>query len=138
MLVSSPQSRLAVPAEAEEESGLRADLASRVLSGPGLWTDWMEDLDRPGLIGELLAEGVIEEAVATAPHGHQLDRALNAKNTLLCVLAGCLFPGEGYDGVLRTAFGMPGLDLKPGTPVPAGPALSKARMRLGEQVVRRA
>jgi hypothetical protein len=33
---------------------------------------------------------------------------------------------------------MPGLDLRPGTPVPAGPALSKARVRLGEQVMRRA
>src|SRR5271166_4008932 len=85
MLVSSPQAMPVVPAEAEEEeeSSLRGDLASRVLSGPGLWLDWLEDLDRHGLIGELLAEGVIDEAVATAPHGHQLDRALNAKTTLL-------------------------------------------------------
>lgn len=139
MLVSSPQARCAVPADAEEgESRLRAGLASRVLSGPGLWLDWPEDVDRRGLIGELLADGVIEEAVATAPHGHQLDRALNAKTTLLCVLAGCLFPGEGYDGVLRVAFGLPGLDLRPGTKVPTGPALSKARVLLGEQVARRA
>ena len=64
MLVSSPQGRPAVPAgrrdEAEEESRLRADLASRVLSGPGLWTDWLEELDRRGLLEELLAEGVID------------------------------------------------------------------------------
>ena len=146
MLVSSPQARPVVPAEAEarreeeeeEESSRRADLASRVLSGPGLWTDWLEDLDRHGLIQDLLGEGVIEEAVATAPHGHQLDRALNAKTTLLCVLAGCLFPGEGYDGTMRITFGMPGLGLKPGTGVPTGPALSKARALLGEQVMRRA
>ena len=138
VLVSSPQGRPAVPAGAEEESGLRADLASRVLSGPELWTDWLEDLDRPGLLEQLLAGGVIEEAAATAPDGHQLDRALNAKNTLLCVLAGCLFPGEGYDGVLRIALGMPGLDLKPGTKAPTGPALSKARALSGEQVTRRA
>jgi len=39
---------------------------------------------------------------------------------------------------LRITFGMPGLDLKPGTPVPAGPALSKARALPGEQVTRRA
>ena len=89
-------------------------------SGPGLWLDWLEDLDRRGLIEGLLGEGVIEEAVATAPHGHQLDRALNAKNTLLCVLAGCLFPGEGYDGILRITFGMPGLRLKSGTPTACG------------------
>ena len=79
-LVSSPQGRPAVPAGAEEESGLRADLASRVLSGPELWADWLEDLDRPGLLEQLLAGGVIDEAAATAPDGHQLDRALNAKH----------------------------------------------------------
>src|SRR6266851_3684371 len=139
MLVPSWQARSAVPAEAgEEESRLRADLASRVLSGPGLWTDWLDDLDRRGLIEELLADGVIDQAVAAAPHGHQLDRALNAKSTVLCVLAGCLFPGEGYDGILRIAFGLPGLGLKPGTKVPAGPGLSKARVLSGEQVMRRA
>ncbi len=88
MLVPSPQARSAAPAEAgEEESRLRADLASRVLSGPGLWTDWLDDLDRRGLIEELLADGVIDQAVAAAPHGHQLDRTLNAKSTVLCVLA---------------------------------------------------
>src|SRR5271165_236507 len=147
MLVSSPQARPAVPAakpaghdhtEAGEEDRLRADLASRVLSGPGLWTNWLEELDRRGLIGDLLAERVIEEAVATAPHGHQLDRVLNAKTTLICVLAGCLFPGEGYDTTLRITFGLPGLGVKPGTGVPTGPALSKARVLLGERVARRA
>ena len=39
---------------------------------------------------------------------------------------------------MRITFGMPGPDLKPGTPVPAGPALSKARALPGEQVARRA
>ena len=74
MLVSSAQARPAVRAEAEEEeeeSSLRVGLASRVLSGPGLWLDRLEDLDRRGLIEDLLAEGVIEEAVATAPHSHR-------------------------------------------------------------------
>ncbi len=52
MLVPSPQARPAVSVEAEEEqSRLRADLASRVLSGPGLWLDWLEELDRHGLSG---------------------------------------------------------------------------------------
>src|SRR6266568_2537632 len=121
MLVSSPQARPAVRAEAEEEeeSSLRVGLASRVLSGPGLWLDWLEDLDRRGLIEDLLAEGVIEEAVATAPHGHQLDRALNAKTTLLCVLAGCLFPGEGKG------------------PGPAGRAGGAAGVRAGRRPHRR-
>ena len=139
VLAPSPQARPAVPAEAvEEESRLQAGLVSRILSGPGLWLDWLGEIDRRGLVEELLAEGIIDQAVAAAPHGHQLDRALNAKTTLLCVLAGCLFPGEGYDGILRITFGMPGLGLKPGTGVPTGPALSKARALLGEQVMRRA
>jgi len=64
-----------------------------------LWTDWLEDIDRRGLIEELLADGVIEEAAASAPRDHQLDRALNAKMTVICLIVGCLFPGEGYDGV---------------------------------------
>jgi hypothetical protein len=121
MLMPSPLAMAAAGAEAEdedEESRLQAGLASRILSGPGLWLDWLEEIDRRGLAGELLAEGITDQAVATAPHGHQLDRELNAKTTLLCVLAGCLFPGEGHDGILRITFGMPGLDLMPGTPVP--------------------
>ena len=64
---------------------------------------------------------------------------LTAKNTLLSLITGCLFAGQGYDQVLRTAFAMPGLDpVAPGTPVPTGPALSKARARSGEHVARRA
>ena len=84
--------------------------------------------DREGLLEQLLAEGAIGEAAATAPHGVRLDRVLTAKNTLLSLITGCLFAGQGYDQVLRTAFAMPGLDpVAPGTPVPTGPALSKAR-----------
>src|SRR5258708_16107987 len=56
-----------------EEDRLRADLASRVLSGPGLWTDWLEELDRRGLIQALLAPGVIDQAVGAAPHAHRLS-----------------------------------------------------------------
>ena len=38
---------------------------------------------------------------------------------------------------MRVTFGLPGLDIKPGTRVPTGPALSKARTLPGEQVARR-
>ena len=51
-----------------------AGLAGRVAAGPGLWEDWLADLSREGLIGELLADGVIAGAVAGAEHGHRLDR----------------------------------------------------------------
>jgi Transposase DDE domain len=55
----------------------------------------------------------------------------------MCVLVGALFPGQGYDLVLARTFAMPGLPVKPGTVTPSGPALSKARVLLGEQVMRR-
>jgi hypothetical protein len=108
-----------------------------VLSGPGLWLDWLEELRRESLLEELLAGGVIVSALEQAPHGHAYDRTLNGKMTVICVLVACLFPGQGYDSVLAAAFGLPGLNLKPGTQTPAGPALSKARALLGEQVMKR-
>ena len=141
MRVPFPQASPAVEVDAgtgEEQDRLREGLAARVASGPGLWLQEPAGLDRCGLLEQLLGEGVIGEA-ATAPHGHRLDRALTAKNTLLAITAGCLFSGQGYDQVLRAVFAMPGLDpVAPGTPVPAGPALSRARARSGEHVARRA
>jgi Transposase DDE domain/Insertion element 4 transposase N-terminal len=112
-------------------------LLSQVVAGPGFWEDLLGELRREGLIGELLADGVIAAAVAEAEHGHRLDRALTAEVTAMCVITGVLFPGQGYDLVLARAFGMPGVPVKPGTVTPSGPALSKARVLLGEQVTRR-
>ena len=60
-----------------------------------------------------------------------------AKMTVICVLVACLFPGAGYDTVLATAFGLPGLELRPGAEVPSGSAFSQARKLLGEQAVKR-
>jgi hypothetical protein len=114
-----------------------AELAARVASGPGLWTDWLEELDRQGLLEELLADGVIARALREAPTGHRYDRVLNAKMTVICVLVACLFPGAGYDTVLATAFGLPGLRFGPGTEVPTGAAFSQARKLPGEQAMKR-
>jgi hypothetical protein len=58
MLMPSPLAMPAAEAEAEE-SRLQAGLASRILSGPGLWLDWLEEIDRRGLVERLLAEGII-------------------------------------------------------------------------------
>jgi hypothetical protein len=115
-------------------------LAARVAAGPGLHDDegWLAELRRDGLISELLAGGAIERAVAGGGHGHRADRALTAVMTMLCVITGALFPGQGYDMILARAFAMPGTRVRPGTPVPTGPALSLARARLGEEVMRRA
>ena len=97
-----------------------AEMAARIASGPGFWTDWLAELDRQGLLEELLAEDVIARALREAPPGHQYDRVLTAKMTVICVLVACLFPGAGYDTVLATAFGLPGLQPRPGTEVPTG------------------
>jgi hypothetical protein len=137
MLVSVPS---AVSAGQDGEVPLREGLAARVAAGPGLWEDedWLAERRRDGLIGELLAGGVIGQAAAEGGHGHRLERALNAEMTMLCLVTGSLFPGQGYGMVLAKAFAMPGAPTRPGTPVPTGSAFSLARARLGEQPARRA
>jgi Insertion element 4 transposase N-terminal len=80
---------------------------------------------------------VIARALREAPAGHKYDRVLTAKMTVICVLVACLFPGAGYDTVLATAFGLPGLKLRPGAEVPSGSAFSQARKLLGKQAVKR-
>ena len=112
-------------------------MAARIASGPGFWTQWLSDLGREGLLEQLLADDVIGRALREAPSGHRYDRALNAKMTVICVLVACLFPGSGYDSVLATAFGLPGLRRPPGAGVPTGAAFSQARKLLGEQVMKR-
>src|SRR6266851_9303352 len=135
-MVITPASTPPVP-RGEEDPGA-AEMAARIASGPGFWTDWLAELDRRGLLEELLAEGVIARALREAPPGHKYDRVLTAKMTVICVLVACLFPGTGYDSVLATAFGLPGLRLPPGTEIPTGPAFSQARKLLGEQVMKKA
>jgi hypothetical protein len=126
------------PAQPGEDNAIPdAELPARIASGPGFWTDWLAELDRQGLLEELLASGVIAQALGEAPTAHRYDRTLTAKMTIVCVLVACLFPGAGYDTVLATAFGLPGLHLKPCTEVPAGSAFSQARKLLGELVMKR-
>ena len=112
-------------------------LASRVAAGPGAWEDeeWLADLRREPLAESLMADGTIA-AAASAEHAHKQERALNAEVTALCLVTGALFPVLGYDGVLALVFGLPGVPVRPGTPVPTGPAYSKARVRSGEDPAR--
>jgi len=129
---------VAVPSTAGGDAGPpEAGLAARVAAGPGLREDedWLADLRRESLIGSLLADGTIT-AAAAAEHAHKQERALNAEVTALCLVAGALFPVLGYDSVLALVFGVPGLPARPGTPVPTGPAYSKARDRSGEAPAR--
>ncbi len=138
MLVPVPS---AVPAgHGDDPLAGSAALAARVAAGPGLWDDedWLAELRRDGLIGGLLAAGTIGQAAAEGGHGHRLERALTAEMTLLSLVTSALFPGQGYDMVLARSFSMPGARVRPGTPVPTGPAFSQGRARLGEQPMRRA
>ena len=125
------------PALRGDEGSGTAEIAARVASGPGFWTEWLAELGRQGLLEELLAEDVIARALREAPSGHKYDRVLTAKMTVVCVLVACLFPGAGYDAVLATAFGLPGLRSGPGAGIPSGSAFSQARKLLGEQVMQR-
>jgi len=135
-MIAVPVSTPAAPpgGDAGEEA---AELAARLASGPAFWTEWLAELSRQGLLEELLAEDVIARALREAPAGHKHDRVLTAKMTVTCVLVACLFPGAGYDSVLATAFGLPGLRRPPGADVPTGSAFSQARKLLGEQVMRK-
>ncbi|MGH3180447.1 MAG: hypothetical protein ACRDOE_00835 [Streptosporangiaceae bacterium] len=137
--VISPASTVPAGQDGGDVPGPEAGLLAQAAAGPGFWEDWPGELRREGLIAELLADGVIAAAVAGADHGHQLDRVLTAEVTAMCVITGALFhgPGQGYDMILAKAFKMPGLAIKPGTVTPSGPALSKARVLPGEQVMRR-
>ncbi len=50
-------------AAAHRDNGGAAEIAARVASGPGFWTEWLAELGRPGLLEELLADGVIARAL---------------------------------------------------------------------------
>jgi hypothetical protein len=112
-------------------------LAARVAAGPGAWEgeEWLADLRREPLLESMMADGTVA-AAAAADHGHKLERALNAEVTALALACGALFPVLSYDGVLALVFGLPGVPVRPGVPVPTGPAYSKARARTGEAPAR--
>ena len=134
MLITPASTQSAPQRDNDDEA---AEMAARIASGPGFWTGWLAELGRQGLLEELLAHDVIARALRETPSGHKYDRVLTAKMTVICVLVACLFPGAGYDTVLATAFGLPGLRLRPGAGAPTGPAFSQARKLLGEQVMQR-
>jgi Transposase DDE domain/Insertion element 4 transposase N-terminal len=132
---------MTVPVSSTSAAGAAAEgwaaLATRVAAGPGAWEDeeWLADLQREPILEALMADGAIA-AAAAADHGHKQERALNAEVTALSLACGALFPGLGYDSVMALVFGLPGIPVRPGTPVPTGPAYSKARARSGEAPAR--
>ena len=132
MTVPVPSTAGGDDAETPEKS-----LAARVAAGPGAWEgeEWLTDLRREPLLESLMADGTLA-AAASAEHGHLQERALNAEMTALNLVCGALFPVLGYDTVLALVFGLPGVPVRPATPVPSGPAYSKARERSGEAPAR--
>jgi hypothetical protein len=48
MVIASPS--LPSAPSGDGDAVPHAELAARVASGPGLWTDWLEELDRQGLL----------------------------------------------------------------------------------------
>jgi hypothetical protein len=85
-----------MPAALLSAGPVPGELAARVAAGPAFWAEWAGDLDRSGLLEELLGRDAIERALEEAPGAGRYDSALNAKMTLVCVVVACLFPGEGY------------------------------------------
>jgi hypothetical protein len=71
------------PAQPGEDNAIPdAELPARIASGPGFWTDWLAELDRQGLLEELLASDVVARALREAPAGHRYDRTLTATSPL--------------------------------------------------------
>ena len=62
------------PSALRGDDGKAAEIAARVASGPGFWTEWLAELGREGLLEALLAEDVIARALRKAPTGHKYDR----------------------------------------------------------------
>src|SRR5437764_499811 len=88
------RSSLTVRAEMKRVRRRWAACWRRLWPVPGSWRTCSGELRREGLIAVLRADGVITTAVAQAEHGHQVDRALTAEVTAMCVIVGALFPDQ--------------------------------------------
>jgi hypothetical protein len=64
MVITAASTPAAPQRERDDEA---AEMAARIASGPGFWTEWLAELGRQGLLEELLAEDVIARALREAP-----------------------------------------------------------------------
>jgi hypothetical protein len=118
----------------------REALAEAVMAGPGSALTWDDDAQPAGLLKRLAGGGMVARALAETDHDCKYaNNALNGAAALLCVLAGCLFSGLGYNSLLSLMVSLPGLitGRAPGRKTLTGSALSLARARLGEAPLRR-
>jgi hypothetical protein len=80
-MIITPASTPAASHPDDDDAAAGTEMAARIASGPGFWTDWLAELERQGLLEELPADGVIARALREAPAGHKYDRVLTAKMT---------------------------------------------------------
>jgi hypothetical protein len=60
-----------MPSDLLSAGPVPGELAARIAAGPAFWTDWLDELDRGGLLEELLGRDVIGRALAEAPGSHR-------------------------------------------------------------------
>ena len=58
------------------------ELAARIADGPAFWTDWVDELDRDGLLAELLGQDAIGRALAENRSSGRYESEVIAKMTL--------------------------------------------------------
>lgn len=91
-----------------------------------------------GVIARLINHDLVDEVVRDADRKEKRSRLLPARVMVYYVLALCLFFGDSYDEVMRhLARGLRGLgSWRDQWVIPTTGAISKARMRLGEEPLR--
>jgi hypothetical protein len=127
---------LAWPSELGGEEG-RARLREAALAGPVSGCSPLDVEGRSRLLSGLVDSAAVGAALAAAGHVDRRRRMLTGEATVHVVLGLCLFSGEGYDSVLGRVMPLLGGAAMVGGAVPTGAALSRARMRVGEDPVRR-
>lgn len=113
--------------------GLMGEL-DPVLSGHGKLTDAIGI----GVLTRLLDRDLVDEVIAAADRQEKRKRLLPARVVVYYVLALCLFFGDSYEEVMRKlTHGLRSVgSWRKEWTVPTTGAISKARMRLGEEPLR--
>lgn len=113
--------------------GLTRDLRSIVSDH-----DRLTDAIGVGVLTRLLDRDLVDEVVAAADRREKRSRLLPARVVVYYVLALCLFFGESYEEVMRKlTHGLRAVgSWRKEWTIPTTGAISKARMRLGEEPLR--
>jgi hypothetical protein len=115
----------------------RALLRRAALAGPASGRTVLDVEGRSRLLAGLVDPAGVRAALTGAGYVDRRRRVLTGEVTVHAVLGLCLFSGEGYDAVLGRTMPLLGGAASLAGPVPTGAALSRARVRVGEDPVRR-